>query len=107
MSDWINFVKKLAKEKNMKYNEALKIASPLYHKEKGTSPAPKKAKSMGGGKRKHKTKDVVNAVHMKLRSGELHSKSSKKDIKNALSNKEGGCLQIFGIPVGGTGCSTD
>ena len=27
MSEWISFVKKLAKEKGIKYNEALKVAS--------------------------------------------------------------------------------
>jgi hypothetical protein len=35
MSKWIEFVKKYAKENNMKYNEALKKAGPAYRKEMG------------------------------------------------------------------------
>ena len=48
MSEWISYVRKVAKEKGIKYNEALKVASPAYHKEKGTKPKPKKPKSVGG-----------------------------------------------------------
>jgi len=101
-SEWIQFVENLAKERGIKYNEALKIASPLYHKKRGTKPPPKKAKSTGV-KKKHSTKDVVNSVHQSLKSGVIHSKSSKKDIKNALASKKGGCMELFGIPL--VGCS--
>lgn len=97
-SEWIQFVENLAKERGIKYNEALKIASPLYHKQRGTKPPAKKPKS-SGGKKKHSTKDVVNSVHQSLKNGLIHNKSSKKDIKNALASKKGGCLELFGIPL--------
>ena len=46
MSKWIEFVKKFAKENDLKYNEALKKAGPAYRKEmgikKGTKGAPSK-----------------------------------------------------------------
>lgn len=34
MSEWIMFVKKVAKERGITYGKALKIASPLYKKRK-------------------------------------------------------------------------
>ena len=51
-NDWIMFVKKYAKDNNMKYNEALKVAGKHY-KKKDKKVAPKKEKKMkkmkGGG----------------------------------------------------------
>tara|TARA_R110000868_G_scaffold294051_3_gene554569 strand:+ start:388 stop:642 length:255 start_codon:yes stop_codon:yes gene_type:complete len=84
MSSWIKFVADLSKEKGIKYNEALKIASPLYHKKMGTTPKPKS--DTKPKKHKIKVKDVVDKVSTHLKSGELHSKSSKKKIRDALSN---------------------
>lgn len=84
MSEWINFVKKLAKEKGMKYNEALKIASAEYHKEKGTTPKPKKAKSMGGSKLTGK--HILKVLKKKVDSGAIHKGQSKREMIEVLKD---------------------
>tara|TARA_R110002073_G_scaffold320989_1_gene496857 strand:+ start:15680 stop:15976 length:297 start_codon:yes stop_codon:yes gene_type:complete len=88
MSEWINFVKKISKEKGIKYNEALKVASKEYHKEKGTSPKPKKAKSSNSSKLTGK--QILKHLKKKVDSGEIHKGQSKKDMMNAL--RGGGLL---------------
>ena len=85
MSEWINFVKKLSKEKGIKYNEALKIASVEYHKEKGTTPKPKKAKTEGGSK-KLTGKHILKVIKKKVDNGEIHKGQSKKSMIEALKN---------------------
>lgn len=51
MSSWITHVKKVAKEKGIKYNEALKVAGKTYKKVKGMDSKKKKS-----GMKKSKTK---------------------------------------------------
>jgi hypothetical protein len=87
MSEWISFVKKVAKEKGLKYNEALKVASKEYHKEKGTTPKPKKEKSTGS---KLTGKLILKHLKKKVDSGEIHKGQSKKDMLSVL--KGGGLL---------------
>mgnify|MGYP003649943823 FL=1 len=87
MSDWINYVKKIAKDKGLKYNEALKVASKEYHKEKGTSPKPKKAKSTGG--KRLTGKHILKNLKKKVDSGEIKKGMSKKKMVEAL---KGGSL---------------
>ena len=82
-SDWINFVKKVAKDKGIKYNEALKVAGALYHKEKGTTPKPKKPPSASGGK-KLTGKQILKVLKHKVDSGEIKKGMSKKAMVSAL-----------------------
>ena len=72
--NWISFVKKVSKEKGIKYNEALSVASALYHKENGTTRKPKLEKN--GEKRL--------TGKRKLDSGEIFKGQKKKDILNIL-----------------------
>tara|TARA_R110001606_G_scaffold394410_1_gene565291 strand:- start:438 stop:692 length:255 start_codon:yes stop_codon:yes gene_type:complete len=83
--NWIEFVKKVAKEKGIKYNEALKVASVEYHKEKGTSPKPKKEKSVSSGKRLT-AKQILSVLKKKLDSGEIHKGLTKKKLFFILMN---------------------
>ena len=43
MSSWITHVKKVAKEKGIKYNEALKVAGKTYKKKSGMDTKKKKS----------------------------------------------------------------
>lgn len=79
---WIEFVKKVAKEKDIKYNEALKVAGPLYHKEMGTEPKPKKVKSTNS--KRLTGKHILKNLKKKIDAGEIHKGQSKKDMLNAL-----------------------
>ena len=81
---WIDFVKKVAKDKGIKYNEALKVASAEYHKEKGTSPKPKKAKSSSGGGKRLTGKQILKNLKKKVDNGEIHKGQSKKKMMDAL-----------------------
>lgn len=83
MSEWINYVKKVAKEKGLKYNEALKVASNEYHKEKGTTPKAKKAKPSLNSKRLT-GKQILKNLKSKVDSGEIHKGQSKKKMKEVL-----------------------
>tara|TARA_R110000744_G_scaffold146088_2_gene258887 strand:+ start:1007 stop:1258 length:252 start_codon:yes stop_codon:yes gene_type:complete len=83
MSDWIIFVKKVAKEKGIKYNEALKIASNLYHKERGTIKKPKLEKS---GEKRLTGKRILRVLKRKIDNGELHKGLSKRNIVEILKN---------------------
>tara|TARA_R110000822_G_scaffold3282_8_gene14664 strand:- start:651 stop:902 length:252 start_codon:yes stop_codon:yes gene_type:complete len=83
MSDWIIFVKKVAKEKGIKYNEALKIASNLYHKERGTIKKPKLEKS---GALRLTGKKILRVLKRKIDNGELHKGLSKRNIVEILKN---------------------
>ena len=83
MSDWIIFVKKVAKEKGIKYNEALKIASNLYHKERGTIKKPKLEKS---GEKRLTGKRILKVLKKKVDSGEIHKGLSKRNIVEILKN---------------------
>ena len=83
MSDWIIFVKKVAKEKGIKYNEALKIASNLYHKERGTIKKPKLEKS---GEKRLTGKRILKVLKRKIDNGELHKGLSKRNIVEILKN---------------------
>ena len=99
-SEWIQFVENLAKERGIKYNEALKIASPLYHKQRGTKPPVKKPKS-SGGKKKHSTKDVDNSVIDSI----LAQPNSKEQVAKQLANAIHtymitGQYDAFGVPAG-------
>lgn len=84
MSEWIKFVKGVAKDKGIKYNEALKIASNLYHKEKGTKPKPKKAPSVGN--KRLTGKRILKNLKKKVDSGEIHKGQSKKKMIEILKN---------------------
>tara|TARA_R110002050_G_scaffold11608_5_gene39026 strand:+ start:5747 stop:6004 length:258 start_codon:yes stop_codon:yes gene_type:complete len=85
MSEWISFVKKLAKEKGIKYNEALKVASVEYHKEKGTTAKPKKVKSEGGSS-KLTGKHILKVLKKKVDSGAIHKGQSKKEMISVLKD---------------------
>ena len=89
-SEWINFVKKVAKDKGIKYNEALKVAGALYHKEKGTTPKPKKASSSTSGGKKLTGKHILKVLKTKIDSGDIKKGMSKKAIVNVL--KGGGIM---------------
>ena len=90
-NDWIMFVKKYAKENNLKYNEALKVAGKHYKKKdkvakvKGTNtPCPKgrkvcKCKADKPQKKANKEKsipfeDASGKVHYNLSKGEKDKK---------------------------------
>lgn len=81
MSEWINFVKGVAKDKGIKYNEALKIASSLYHKKKGTKPKPKRPPSTN---KRLTGKRILRILKKKVDSGEIHKGLSKKNIIEIL-----------------------
>jgi predicted transcriptional regulator len=78
---WIDFVKLVAERDNLKYNEALKVASIEYHKLNGTIKIVKK-------KRKNLErltgKKILRVLKSKLDSGELTKGMSKKSIIEAL-----------------------
>jgi ribosomal protein S4 len=93
MSDWINYVKKVAKEKGLKYNEALKVASKEYHKEKGTTPKAKKPKTSSSGKRLT-GKQILKHLKKKVDSGEIHKGQSKKKMSEVL---RGGGMILDGV----------
>tara|TARA_E500000318_G_scaffold80745_1_gene75951 strand:- start:151 stop:450 length:300 start_codon:yes stop_codon:yes gene_type:complete len=79
---WIEYVKKVAKEKGIKYNEALKVASVEYHKEKGTQPKPKKEVSKSG--KRLTGKHILKNLKRKIDSGEIHKGQSKKKMMEVL-----------------------
>ena len=83
MSEWINFVKGVAKEKGLKYNEALKISSKLYHEKKGTKPKPKKPPS---NSKRLTGKRILKNLKKKIDSGEIHKGLSKKKMVEILKN---------------------
>jgi len=70
MSEWVDFVKKYAKDNDMSYKEALKKAGPEYRKRKGTKGAVnisrvKKEKKEGRGD----TMDFTTKKGDKLKTG--------------------------------------
>jgi hypothetical protein len=70
MSEWIDFVKKYAKDKGISYTEALKKAGPEYRKKKGTKGAVnvsrvKKEKKKGEGD----TMDFTTKKGDKIKTG--------------------------------------
>jgi len=79
--NWISFVKKVSKEKGIKYNEALSVASALYHKENGTTRKPKLEKN---GEKRLTGKFILKQLKRKLDSGEIYKGQKKKDILNIL-----------------------
>jgi len=47
-SDWISFVKAFANTNGISYGQALKLAGPYYHQQKGTRSTGRKKKRTGG-----------------------------------------------------------
>lgn len=82
MSDWINYVKKVAKDNKIKYNEALSVASKQYHSERGTKPKPKKLKNITG--KRLTGKQILKNLKKKIDSGEIHKGQSKKKMVEIL-----------------------
>ena len=91
-NDWIMFVKKYAKENDMKYNEALKVAGKQYKKKdkvakvKGTNkPCPKGKKVC-----KCKKEDMGKSVPFEDAKGKVHyglTKAQKdKKVKEFIKN---------------------
>lgn len=81
MKKWIEFVKEIAEKKKLKFNEALKVASPLYHKEKGTEPKLKRPKT---DENKLTKKYILKVLKKKIDKGELYKGQSKKEMIEAL-----------------------
>ena len=81
--NWISFVKKVSKEKGIKYNEALSVASALYHKENGTIKKPKEEKIY---EKRLTGKYILKHLKKKIDSGEIYKGQKKKDILNVLRN---------------------
>jgi hypothetical protein len=79
--NWIDFVRTVAKEKDIKYNEALKIASVLYHKQKGTIPKPKVQKNI---EKKLTGKFILRNLKRLIDNGEIYKGQKKKDIIDIL-----------------------
>tara|TARA_R110002126_G_scaffold31387_2_gene101115 strand:- start:1236 stop:1487 length:252 start_codon:yes stop_codon:yes gene_type:complete len=78
---WIEFVKSIANRDNIKYNEALKIASNEYHLKNGTT---KKIKEKANNLDRLTTKKILKVLKPKLDSGKLTGGMSKKQIIEAL-----------------------
>ena len=79
---WIDFVMNVAKERNIKFNEALKVASAEYHKKNGTQPKPKKEKvpledRLTGRK-------ILKVIKRKLDNGSLKGGMKKSEIIEEL-----------------------
>ena len=72
MSEWIDFVKKYAKDKNVSYSVALKKASAEYKKKKGTSGADNISRLSS----KKMTKDFTTKKGDKLKSGKNKGKKA-------------------------------
>jgi len=85
--NWIEFVKKISIEKNIKFNEALKIASILYHKERGTTP--KKKIKKNNDEKKLTGKFILKHLKRLVDSGEIYKGQKKKDIINVLKSVNG------------------
>lgn len=84
MSEWISYVKSVAKDKNIKFNEALSIASKLYHEKNGTTrkvkpPKQKYEKRLTG-------RYILKKLKKKLDTGELKPKMTKREILHILRN---------------------
>tara|TARA_R110000787_G_scaffold123851_1_gene234957 strand:- start:196 stop:447 length:252 start_codon:yes stop_codon:yes gene_type:complete len=79
--NWIDFVRTVAKEKDIKYNEALKIASVLYHKQKGTSPKPKVQKNI---EKKLTGKFILRNLKRLIDNGKIYKGQKKRDIIDVL-----------------------
>ena len=86
MTKWIAYVKSVADEKNIKFNEALSIASKLYHEENGTIPKVKPVKEKYN--RRLTGKLILRQLKRKLDSGDLKPKMSKKEIISVLRTEE-------------------
>tara|TARA_R110002073_G_scaffold30102_1_gene94366 strand:+ start:885 stop:1139 length:255 start_codon:yes stop_codon:yes gene_type:complete len=82
--NWIEFVKKISIEKNIKFNEALKVASVLYHKEKGTIPKKKVKKNIDD--KKLTGKFILKHLKRLVDSGKIYKGQKKKDIINVLKS---------------------
>ena len=82
MSKWIEYVKSVANDKNIKFNEALSIASKLYHEENGTIPKVKPIKMKYDKRLTGKL--ILKHLKRKLDGGELKPKMSKRDIIKVL-----------------------
>ena len=78
---WIEFVKIVADRDNIKYNEALKVASNEYHKLNGTI---KKVKNKQKWDNRLTGKKILKVLKSKLDSGELVKGMSKKTIIEVL-----------------------
>jgi predicted transcriptional regulator len=78
---WIDFVKLVANRDNIKFNEALKVASIEYHKLNGTIRiVKKKQKNLD----RLTGKKILRVLKSKLDSGELTKGMSKKSILEEL-----------------------
>ncbi len=83
MTNWTDFVKKVAKEKSISYKEALKVASPLFEKEKKKGSKKKEESPKEEPKKAKPKKDKSKPVVKKF------AKDKPKRDKNIMK-KEGG-----------------
>ena len=81
---WIDFVKIVADRDNIKYNEALKVASNEYHQLNGTT---KKIKKKTKYTSRLTGKKILKVLKGKLDNGELKSGMTKKLIVDVLRNE--------------------
>ena len=64
MSEWIDWVKKVAKQKKISYKEAMSVAKASY-KPKGKAKAPAKAPAKAKGRKPMKGNNVKGSVDEK------------------------------------------
>ena len=79
MTKWTDFVKKVASDKKITYKEALKVASPLFKKEKNK-----------GSKKEEPKKEMKPKVDKKKQGVKMSAKDKPKQNKNNMKNKGGG-----------------
>ena len=82
--NWIEFVKIVAKRDNLKFNEALKVASNEYHELNGTK---RKIKEKSKYLSRLTGKKILKVLKTKLDSGELKKGMTKKLIVEVLRNE--------------------
>lgn len=82
-SDWISFVKNFAAINNIPYGQALRIAGPYYHQQKGScGTRPRKSP---GRKKKRKGGVVVRADQYNKMAGDILGYGGAKAQKGALA----------------------
>ena len=82
--NWIDFVRSIAEEKGIKYNEALSVASKEYHRKNGTTAKPKKEKDNSG--KRLTAKQILKNIKLLVDSGEIHKGQSKKKMIEAIKS---------------------
>ena len=81
---WIDFVKVVSKRDNLKFNEALKVASKEYHDLNGTT---RKVREKSKYNSRLTGKKILKVLKSKLDSGELKGGMTKKLIVDVLRNE--------------------